>query len=155
MTFSHLDEQGKARMVDVSGKPDAAREAVAEGRVRMARETVARIAEHGVEKGDVLAVGRLAGIMGAKETPRLIPLCHPVFTTAVEVELSLEEAAVRVQAMVRTVGKTGPEMEALTGVTVACLAVYDMCKAVDKTLEITDVHLLRKTGGKSGTWERP
>ncbi len=153
--FTHFDAEGKAVMVDVSAKPDSERVAVAGGSVTMAPETLALIREGGVKKGDVLAVARLAGIMAAKRTPDLIPLCHPLQLTSVELDLSLdpERNAVDITATCKLTGKTGVEMEALTAVSVAALTVYDMCKAVDRAMHIGDVRLLHKSGGKSGTYE--
>lgn len=153
--LTHLDAQGRARMVDVTDKPDADRTAVAEGWVRMQPSTLERIRRQDMAKGDVLGVSRLAGIMGAKQTPQLVPLCHPILTTGIQVDLSLVEPdVVRVEASVRSAGRTGPEMEALTAVSCACLTLYDMCKGVDRTLEIGGIRLLEKTGGKSGHWKR-
>jgi cyclic pyranopterin phosphate synthase len=142
-------------MVDVGGKPDTVREAVARAEVVMRPETAALIQAGGLPKGDVLAVARLAGIMGAKRTPDLIPLCHPIMLTGADVSFQWDEARSRLQieAAARTVGKTGVEMEALTAVTVAALAVYDMCKAVDREMRIEAIRLVRKTGGRSGTVE--
>lgn len=150
--FSHFDERGNARMVDVSGKPESERTATARGRVLMRPETLALIREGGVKKGDVLQVARLAGIMAAKRTPDLIPLCHPLPLASVSVDLALDEAenAVEITATVKLAGRTGVEMEALTAVSVAALTVYDMCKAVDRGMRITDVRLVHKAGGKSG-----
>ena len=151
MTLTHFDAQGQAHMVDVSDKPETAREAVAEGLVLMASETLA-LAIGGAAKGDVLGVARLAGIMGAKRTSDLIPLCHPLPITKVSVELEADPAlpGIRVTATVRTAGKTGVEMEALTAVSTACLTVYDMLKAAQKDMRIEGIRLLSKTGGKSG-----
>ena len=153
--FTHFDAEGKAVMVDVSTKPDSERVAVAGGSVTMAPETLALIREGGVEKGDVLAVARLAGIMAAKRTPDLIPLCHPLQLTSVELDLSLdpERSAVDITATCKLTGKTGVEMEALTAVSVAALTIYDMCKAVDRAMRIGEICLLHKSGGKSGTYE--
>jgi cyclic pyranopterin phosphate synthase len=155
--LTHLNESGEARMVDVGGKNASAREAVAEGVIRMRPETLRLIVEGGHKKGDVLAVARIAGIQAAKKTADLIPLCHPVALTALEVELAPDAARslVRVRATARTVGQTGVEMEALTAVEIALLTVYDMCKAVDRGMEITGVRLLAKSGGRSGDWVRP
>jgi len=151
--LSHLDERGAARMVDVSGKADTAREAVAEGFVVMEPATLALIQAGGVPKGDVLAVARVAGIMAAKRTSELIPMCHPLPVTGMTVDLEPErESRLRITARVRTTGKTGVEMEALTAVSVAALTVYDMCKAVDRGMRIEGVRLLEKRGGKSGEW---
>ena len=152
--FSHFDDSGNAVMVDVSDKPETRREAVAEGRVLCNAETLGLIRQGGVKKGDVLPVARLAGIMGAKQTAALIPLCHPLPLSAVSLDLSLDEAAsaVRIRATCRTDGKTGVEMEALTAVSVAALTVYDMIKAVQKDAVIDGIRLLEKTGGKSGEY---
>jgi cyclic pyranopterin monophosphate synthase len=154
--FTHFDKEGKARMVDVSDKAETERVATAKGSVLMQPATLALIKEGGVKKGDVLGVARLAGIMGAKKTPDLIPLCHPLALTSVQVDLTLDEArnAVDITATCKLVGKTGVEMEALTAVSVAALTVYDMCKAVDKGMQIVDIRLMHKSGGKSGTYER-
>jgi cyclic pyranopterin phosphate synthase len=155
--LTHLNESGEARMVDVGAKPATAREAVAEGRIRMQPATFALIASGGHKKGDVFAVARVAGIIAAKKTAELIPLCHPIALTRIEVELHAEEtqAAVLCRATAATTGPTGVEMEALTAVQVALLTIYDMCKAVDRGMTITDVGLVSKSGGKSGTWVRP
>ncbi|MDJ0387258.1 cyclic pyranopterin monophosphate synthase MoaC [Roseomonas sp. E05] len=154
--LTHFDAEGKAVMVDVSAKPATERLAVARGRVRMAPETLAAIRAGGLGKGDVLGVARIAGIMAAKRTADLIPLCHPLALTSVKLELTPEVPdAVAIEARVKTTGPTGVEMEALTAVTVAALTVYDMCKAIDRGMHITDVHLARKEGGKSGLWEAP
>jgi cyclic pyranopterin monophosphate synthase len=154
--FTHFDKEGKARMVDVSDKAETERVATAKGSVIMQPATLALIKEGGVKKGDVLSVARLAGIMGAKKTPDLIPLCHPLALTSVQVDLTLDEVrnAVDITATCKLVGKTGVEMEALTAVSVAALTVYDMCKAVDKGMQIVDIRLVHKSGGKSGTFER-
>ena len=154
--FTHFDKEGKARMVDVSDKAETERTATARGSVIMQPATLALIKDGGVKKGDVLSVARLAGIMGAKKTPDLIPLCHPLALTSVQVDLTLDEArtAVDITATCKLVGKTGVEMEALTAVSVAALTVYDMCKAVDKGMQIVDIRLTHKSGGKSGTYER-
>jgi cyclic pyranopterin phosphate synthase len=155
--FTHFDEHGKAVMVDVSDKAASERVAVARGAVVMAPETQALISAGGVEKGDVLSVARLAGIMGAKRTPDLIPLCHPLALTSVKVDLALSETrpAVEITATCKLTGKTGVEMEALTAVAIAALTVYDMCKAVDRAMRIEDIRLTHKSGGKSGTYEAP
>lgn len=152
--FTHFDAEGKALMVDVSDKDITERTATAAGSVLMEPETVARIIEGGVSKGDVLSVARLAGIMGAKRTPDLIPLCHPLALTSVKVDLSVDEArnAVDITATCKLKGRTGVEMEALTAVSVAALTVYDMCKAVDRGMRIVDVRLMHKAGGKSGEY---
>ena len=152
--LSHIDEGGRARMVDVSAKPDTQREATAVGRITMRRETLALIQSDGVPKGDVLAVAQIAGVMAAKRTHELIPMCHPLMLTGIDVRLTPNEArsSVDIEATVRTTGKTGVEMEALTAVTVAALTVYDMCKAADRAMRVEGVRLTRKSGGKSGTW---
>ena len=143
-------------MVDVSAKTETAREAVAEGRISMSRECFEKVKEGEMGKGDVLGVARVAGIMGAKKTSELIPLCPLLHLTKVEISFELEEetSSVRAACTVRTTGRTGVEMEALTGVQVALLTIYDMCKAVDKSMEMTDIHLCRKSGGKSGDFVR-
>lgn len=154
--FTHFDEHGRARMVDVGEKDVTLRTATAEGRVLVNEQTFALIRSGGMKKGDVLTVAQLAGIMGAKRTPDLIPMCHPLLMTGVQVRLSLDEAqrAVRIEATVRCEGKTGVEMEALTAVSVAALTVYDMCKAVQKDMVISDIRLMKKTGGVHGDFER-
>jgi cyclic pyranopterin phosphate synthase len=152
MPLSHLDEHGNARMVDVGGKPDTARVAVAAGEVRMLPATLALIRDGALKKGDVFTTAQLAGIMAAKRTAELIPLCHPLPLTHIEVlcELNDELPGVTITATVRTTGKTGVEMEALTAVSVAALTIYDMAKAAEKTMQITHVRLLEKRGGRSG-----
>ncbi|ARJ67701.1 molybdenum cofactor biosynthesis protein C [Magnetospirillum sp. ME-1] len=153
--LTHFDSDGNAVMVDVSAKWQTARKAVARGRVVMKPETLALIAARGMKKGDVLSVAQLAGIMGAKRTPDLIPLCHPLALSSVAVELSLdpEGPAVHIEATCKLTGQTGVEMEALTAVSVAALTVYDMCKAVDKSMRIDNIRLIHKSGGKSGIYE--
>ncbi len=153
--LTHFDDDGNAVMVDVSGKEATERTATAKGSVFMQAETLASIMAGGVKKGDVLSVAQLAGIMGAKRTPDLIPLCHPLGLTAVNVELSCdaERAAVDITATCKLTGKTGVEMEALTAVAVAALTVYDMCKAVDRGMRIADIRLVHKAGGKTGTYQ--
>ena len=155
--FTHFDAAGRAIMVDVTAKPETERIAVAEAAVRMRPQTLAMIAEGTAAKGDVLGVARLAGIMGAKRTADLIPLCHPLPLTAVEVELWCDEAASRVgiRATARTTARTGVEMEAMTAATVAGLTIYDMCKAADRGMVLEAVRLTHKSGGKSGTWTAP
>ena len=150
--LSHVDEQGRAKMVDVSAKADTEREAVARGLVLMKPETLELVSEGGISKGEVLSVARVAGIMAAKHTPSLVPMCHPLLLTHVEVDLRLDPdiSAIEITATVRTTGKTGVEMEALTAVMGSALTIYDMCKAVDKAMRIEKVRLVRKTGGKSG-----
>ncbi|AUH63852.1 cyclic pyranopterin monophosphate synthase MoaC [Paracoccus zhejiangensis] len=154
MSLTHFDAAGQAHMVDVSDKESTAREAVAEGCVVMAPETLA-LAQGGAKKGDVMGVARLAGIMGAKRTADLIPLCHPLPITKVALDLTPDASlpGIRVTATVRTAGQTGVEMEALTAVSVACLTIYDMLKAAEKGMRIENIRLLRKSGGKSGTYE--
>jgi cyclic pyranopterin phosphate synthase len=153
--FTHLDDEGNAVMVDVSNKQATQRTATAKGTVTMEPETMALIQAGGVKKGDVLSVAQLAGIMGAKRTPDLIPLCHPLELTSVTVDLVCDPGrnAVDITATCKLKGQTGVEMEALTAVAVAALTVYDMCKAVDRGMKITDVRLVHKAGGKSGTFE--
>jgi cyclic pyranopterin phosphate synthase len=152
--LTHVDETGAARMVDVSGKDVTARTATASGRVLVSAEVVELLRGAGVPKGDTLAVARLAGIMGAKQTPTLIPLCHPLALSSVTVELAVGDESVDISASVRTTDRTGVEMEALTAVSVAALTVVDMVKAVDKRTVITDVRVESKTGGKSGDFTR-
>jgi cyclic pyranopterin monophosphate synthase len=152
--LTHVDESGAARMVDVSGKDPTAREAVAAGRVLVSPEVVALLRGAGVPKGDTLAVARLAGIMGAKQTSTLIPLCHPLALSSVSVDLTVTDDAVEMTATVRTTDRTGVEMEALTAVAVAGLTVIDMVKAVDKRAVVTEIRVLRKSGGKSGDFVR-
>lgn len=151
--LTHIDDAGRPRMVDVTGKSDTQREAVAKGVVRMKPATFDLIKKGGVAKGDVLGVAQLAGLMAAKETPHLIPLCHPVLIGGSRVEFSLDEveSTVEITAMVRSSGKTGVEMEALTAVAVTALTIYDMCKAVDRGMRIENIRMVRKSGGKSGT----
>ena len=160
--LTHLDSKGQARMVDVGAKDDTERTAIAEGFVSMQPDTLAMIVDGDTPKGDVLATARIAGIMGSKQTSSLIPLCHPLNITSSAVELVPVTAGQRddgkvgiaITATQKVTGKTGIEMEALTAVSVACLTIYDMCKAVDRGMEIDGIHLLRKEGGKSGLWER-
>ncbi len=156
MVLTHIDERGKARMVDVSGKEVTEREAVAKGRVLMKMETLELILANEVKKGDVLGVARVAGILAAKKTGELIPLCHPLNITSVEVEFEpvKDVPCVDITATARVSSKTGVEMEALTAVSAAALTIYDMCKAVDKGMTLTDIRLVKKTGGKSGTFVR-
>lgn len=153
--LTHLDETGKARMVDVGAKPESERVAVAEGTVYMQPETLRLIQEGALKKGDVLAVARIAGVMAAKRTAELIPLCHPIALTQIDLDLSIdaEANAVRIRATARTVGKTGVEMEALTGVSVAALTIYDMAKAVDRAMRLSDIRLLAKRGGQHGDYQ--
>jgi len=155
--LSHFDAKGEAVMVDVSAKAETARTAIATGSVVMEKATLDLITAGGVKKGDVLSVARLAGIMGAKRAPDLIPLCHPLALSSVAVELTCDPGrnAVDITATVKVTGRTGVEMEALTAVAVAALTVYDMCKAVDRSMRIEGIRLLHKSGGKSGTYEAP
>jgi len=154
--FTHFDEAGRAAMVDVSAKAETERTAIARGRIVMDPATLARIAEGQVGKGDVLGVARLAGIMAAKRTADLIPLCHPLMLAKVTVDLApAPPDAVEIEALVKVTGRTGVEMEALTAVTVAALTVYDMCKALDRGMRIEDVRLVHKAGGRSGSWDAP
>ena len=160
--LTHIDERGDVRMVDVSAKPDTERVAVAEGFISMKPETLALIVEGAAAKGDVLACARVAGVMAAKRTSELIPMCHPLNITKAKVECAPVVAnerpdgrpGIQVTCTCGVTGKTGIEMEALTAASVACLTVYDMCKAVDRGMEIMDIRLLKKDGGKTGLWER-
>lgn len=154
--LSHVDESGSARMVDVAAKPDSSRAALATGSITMARETFEAIRENRIAKGDVLSVARIAGIMAAKRTAELIPLCHPVALTNAAVDLELDPLlpGVRVSASASTVGKTGVEMEALTAVATALLTIYDMAKAMDRGMIIGEIALAEKSGGQSGDWKR-
>lgn len=155
--LTHLDASGAAHMVDVGAKDETERVAVAEGFVTMRAETLERILEGNAAKGDVIGAARIAGIMAAKRTAELIPLCHPLMLTKVAVEIEADEAlpGLRVQATAKLTGKTGVEMEALTAVSVACLTIYDMAKAADKAMMIGNIRLLSKSGGKSGDWTAP
>lgn len=152
--FTHFDSKGNAVMVDVSEKQDTKREALAKGKVYMSEECFSMVKSGGMKKGDVLGVARIAGIMAAKRTSELIPLCHILNLSKVEIEFEYldEECAIEAACTAKTVGKTGVEMEALMGVNVALLTIYDMCKAVDKVIRMTDIRLCQKTGGKSGTF---
>jgi cyclic pyranopterin phosphate synthase len=154
--FTHFDDQGAARMVDISSKSETVREAIAEGRVIMSPSTLSLILEQKVSKGDVFGIARVAGIMAAKKTPDLIPLSHPLRLSAVEIvfESDHEKSIVLIRATVRTTDRTGVEMEALTAVAVAGLTIYDMCKSVDRSMTVTDIVLLKKSGGRSGIFER-
>jgi len=154
--FTHLDSKGNARMVDVGAKKITARTATATGRIEVSKATLKAIQSGGIEKGDVFSVARLAGIMGAKKTPELIPLCHPLALNSVKVELKAAKdgsAAIDITATCKVTAKTGVEMEALTAVSVAALTVYDMCKAADKSMRITDIRLTHKAGGRSGIYK--
>lgn len=150
--LTHLNESGRARMVDVGEKDETLRIATAVGRIRMMPETLERITSGGVKKGDVLAVAQVAGVMGAKKTSDLIPMCHPIFLTGVDLTFTpvVESASIEIEAVARTVGRTGVEMEALSAVTTAALTIYDMVKAMDRTMIIEDIKLVQKSGGKSG-----
>lgn len=150
MTLSHLDAQGRARMVDVGEKPDTKRVAVAKGRVVMTPQTLELVRKNEIAKGDVLTVAQVAGIAAAKRTSELIPLCHPLLLTNVSVDFDLQEDGIEIMATVEATGKTGVEMEALTAVTVSALTIYDMCKAQERAIHIQDVRLVKKSGGKSG-----
>ncbi len=154
--FTHLDEKGRVRMVDVTAKAETVRIAKAQGVVLMNRDTFEKIRTQAVKKGNVLETARIAGIMAAKKTPHLIPLCHPLNLTHVQIDFFFEtsKSALRIEAVVRLSGLTGVEMEALTAVSVAALTIYDMCKSYDKTMTLTDIFLLEKSGGKSGTFIR-
>jgi cyclic pyranopterin phosphate synthase len=159
MHFTHFDDARRARMVDISAKDETVREAIATGSVHMRPETLALIREGRVAKGDVLAVAQIAGIMGAKRTPELIPMCHSLLLTNVEMAFELADSSdgysqILIRATVRTVGRTGAEMEALTAVSIAALTIYDMCKAVDREMSLHAIQLIRKSGGKSGVFER-
>ncbi len=151
--LTHLDDSGAAHMVDVSEKADTVREAVAEGYIAMSAEALAAIRDGSAKKGDVLATARIAGIMAAKKTAELIPLCHPLMLSKVSVDFQLEDDGIRATALVRLTGQTGVEMEAMTSVSVALLTIYDMGKALDKGMTISGVRLLSKSGGKSGDWK--
>ncbi|HJM37877.1 MAG TPA: cyclic pyranopterin monophosphate synthase MoaC [Acidimicrobiales bacterium] len=152
--LSHVDENGKAQMVDVGNKDDTKRSATASGKVFMSTETLEALERQELKKGDVLGVARVAGIQAAKKTSELIPLCHPLAINFASVDFRIRESCVEIQATVKTSGKTGVEMEALTACSVAALTVYDMCKSMDKSITIEEVKLLEKTGGKSGDWHR-
>ncbi|SHI06608.1 MULTISPECIES: cyclic pyranopterin monophosphate synthase MoaC [Desulfosporosinus] len=155
MDLTHFDEEGRARMVDVSDKAETARVAVAQGKILMMPETLERIRSGLIAKGDVLAVAQVAGIMAAKQTSQLIPMCHPLAITGAKLSFKLvEPGEIDIEAIVKVQGKTGVEMEALTAVSVAALTIYDMCKAIDKTMTIRDIYLVEKLGGKSGHFVR-
>ena len=152
--FTHLDPLGRARMVDVTAKEPSHRRAVARCRIYMEAETASKIAAGAISKGDVLSVARVAGIQAAKQTPHLLPLCHPLLVGSVLVNFRLEDTYVEVEANVDTVDRTGVEMEAMTAAGVAALTIYDMCKSIDRSMTIGDLALWEKTGGRSGTWRR-
>jgi len=153
--LSHIDENGKAQMVDVGNKEDTKRSATASGKVFMSVETIEALKKQELQKGDVLGVARVAGIQAAKKTSDLIPLCHPLAVNFASVDFRIKESHVEIEATVKTSGKTGVEMEALTACSVTALTIYDMCKAMDKSVTIEEIKLLEKTGGKSGDWHRP
>ena len=152
MEFTHFNEHGRAHMVEVGEKEDTKRTAIARGRIKMKKETVEKIKEGLIKKGDVLSVAQIGGIMGAKKTSELIPMCHNIFLTGADIRFNVMDETIEVEAEVKTTGKTGVEMEALTAVSIACLTIYDMCKAVDKDMVIEDIKLIKKTGGKTGDY---
>ena len=156
MEFTHINQQGRAKMVDVSDKADTEREAIAYGEIYMKKETLDKIDGGNIKKGNVLSVAQIGGIMGAKNTSQIIPMCHPIFISGCNMNFTMdfENSRINIIAETKTVGKTGVEMEALTAVTIAALTIYDMCKAVDKDMIIGEIKLLRKSGGKSGLYER-
>lgn len=156
MELTHINEEGRAKMVDVSEKADTVREAVAIGYISMKKETLERIKEGTISKGDVLAVAQVGGIMGAKNTSQIIPMCHPIMISGCNInfKIDFENNRIEITATTKTVGKTGIEMEALTAVSTAALTIYDMCKAIDREMIISNIMLTRKTGGKSGIFER-
>lgn len=154
MELTHINDQGRGKMVDVTDKAKTKRVAVASGRVEMHPDTVALIAQRGMKKGDVLGVAQVAGILGAKQTPNLIPMCHPIMLTGVDMTFTLEDRGVYMEATVSCTGETGVEMEAITAVSVAALTIYDMCKAVQKDMVITQIELRHKSGGKSGDYHK-
>lgn len=154
MEFTHFDEHGRAHMVEVGEKEDTRRSAIARGTIFMKPKTVKMIKDDMIKKGDVLSVAQIGGIMGAKKTSDLIPMCHNIFISGADISFNVLEDAIEIEAEVRTIGKTGIEMEALTAVSMAALTIYDMCKAVDKDMIISNIRLIKKTGGKSGTYLR-
>ena len=154
MELTHFNEEGRAHMVEVGEKEDTKRRAIAWGKIKMKKETLDRITEGTIKKGDVLSVAQIAGIMGAKETSNLIPMCHNIFLTGANIKFNITNDAIEVEAEVKTTGKTGVEMEALTAVSITCLTIYDMCKAIDKDMVIEDIKLIKKTGGKTGDYIR-
>ena len=154
MGLTHFNEEGRAHMVEVSHKADTKRTAIARGRIKMKSETIARIKDGLIEKGDVLSVAQIGGIMAAKKTSDLIPMCHNIFLTGADIRFNILPESIEVEAEVKTLGKTGIEMEALTAVSLACLTIYDMCKAIDKDMVIDSIRLVKKTGGKSGDYMR-
>lgn len=156
MKLTHINEQGRAKMVDVSEKDETEREAVAIGYVRMKKDTLLRIKDGSIKKGDVLAVAQVAGIMAAKNTSNIIPMCHPIFISGADIEFSMDfdTNSIEIKGRVKNVGQTGVEMEALTAVSAAALTIYDMCKAIDRGMIIENIMLMKKSGGKSGVFER-
>lgn len=156
MELTHINKEGRAKMVDVSEKLDTTREAIAIGAISMKRETLERIKQGTISKGDVLSVAQVGGIMGAKSTPNIIPMCHPIMISGCDISfhIDFENNKIDITATTKTVGKTGIEMEALTAVSIAALTIYDMCKAIDREMIISNVMLLKKSGGKSGIFER-
>ncbi|HEY5560832.1 MAG TPA: cyclic pyranopterin monophosphate synthase MoaC [Clostridiaceae bacterium] len=156
MELTHINEEGRARMVDVSEKNDTAREAIAVGSISMKRETLEKIKEGNISKGNVLAVAQVGGIMGAKSASQIIPMCHPIMMSSCDISfnLDLENSFIEITATTKTIGKTGIEMEALTAVAIAALTIYDMCKAVDREMVINNIRIVKKSGGKSGLFER-
>lgn len=154
MELSHINEQGRARMVDVTDKDSAFREAIAEGTVVVSRDTMAIIKSGGIKKGDVLSVAQVAGIMAAKKTSDIIPMCHPLMLSGVDIAFELTDTQIHIRSTVKCKGNTGVEMEALTAVSTAALTIYDMCKAVQRDIEITNIRLNYKSGGKSGVFQR-
>lgn len=154
MEFTHFNESGRAQMVEISDKDDTRRVAIARGHIKMKSETVKKICEGLIKKGDVLSVAQVGGIMAAKKTSDLIPMCHNILLTGSDIRFHIGEDEVQIEAEVKTVGKTGVEMEALMAVSIAALTIYDMCKSVDKEMKIGDIYLVKKTGGKSGEYIR-
>ncbi len=156
MDLTHINEQGRAKMVDVSEKEDTAREAIAVGSIYMKKETLERIKEGGIKKGDVLSVAQVGGIMGAKNTSNIIPMCHPINISGCNIsfKLDFENLKIDIEVTAKTVGKTGIEMEALTATSIAALTIYDMCKAIDREMTISNIMLVKKSGGKSGLFQR-
>ncbi|CCQ95565.1 molybdopterin biosynthesis, protein C [[Clostridium] ultunense Esp] len=154
MDFTHFNEEGRAHMVEVGNKEDTKRVAKAYGRIKMKRETIQLIKDGLIKKGDVLSVAQIGGIMGSKRTSELIPMCHNIFITGSNIRFNILEDAIEIESEVKTIGKTGVEMEALTAASIAALTIYDMCKAVDKDMIIEDIKLLKKSGGKSGEYIR-
>ncbi len=154
MEFTHFNDEGRARMVDVTSKDDTVRIASAHGEIQMKPETIKAIKENRIKKGDVLAVAQVAGIMAAKKTPSLIPMCHPLLLTSVNLKFNIQDHSIETVATVKLRGKTGVEMEALTAAAAACLTIYDMCKAIDRAMIIDKIYLIEKEGGKSGHFKR-